>query len=133
MYAIRNSTHRMQRLVWLTLLAWSFALASGIANACVLSLSARAAGASSPPAQMHAHEHEPGSAGQDSCLKFCDDESSALAKSTSYAADLGAALVDPRLERRLAVPPLQADPGAPLEPPRAQGPPLVIRFLRLTL
>ena len=133
MHAFRNSTRRLQRLVWLTLLAWSFALASGIANACVMSLSARATGESGPPAQMHAHEQEPGSAGQDPCLKFCDGESSAIAKSTTSAADMGAALVDAQLERRLAVPPLQADPGAPPQPPRAQGPPLVIRFLRLTL
>jgi hypothetical protein len=44
-----------------------------------------------------------------------------------------AALIDTGVQRRLAVPAVQLDSGASLEPPRAQGPPLVIRFLRLTL
>ena len=67
------------------------------------------------------------------CLKFCADESSALAKSKSYGADMVAALVDLRVERRLAVPAVKTHSGLLPEPPRAQGPPLVIRFLRLTL
>lgn len=144
MHAFRNSTYRLQRLVWSTLLAWSFALASGVVNACVLSLPGHAGEASSPPAlgaealeagpaSLHPHEQESGGPGKDSCLKFCGEESSALAKSTSSAADMVAALIDTGVQRRLAVPAVQFDPGASLEPPRAQGPPLVIRFLRLTL
>ncbi len=73
------------------------------------------------------------SSGKNTCLKFCDDESSALAKSTNCGADVLAALVDLRVERRLAVPAVKLASGLLPEPPRAQGPPLVIRFLRLTL
>jgi hypothetical protein len=160
MHAFRSSTRRLQRLVWLTLLAWSFALASGVVNACVLGLPGRAGEGPSPPAHgkvashggpsgafgihgaedhetapssPHLHEQGPGSPGKDSCLKFCGDESSALTKSTLFAADMVAALVDARAQRRLAVPAVQVNSSSSLEQPRAQGPPLVIRFLRLTL
>jgi len=160
MHAFRNSKQRLQRLVWLTLLTWSFALASGVVNACVLSLPGRMAEGASPTAHgeaatparssegigkhgpedrraatdgLHPHEQDPGNSGKDTCLKFCDDESSVLAKSTPSSADTVTALVDGRVDRHLAVARLQADSGPLPEPPRAQGPPLVIRFLRLTL
>ncbi len=150
MDAFRNSTRRLRRLVWLTLLAWSFALASGVVNACVLSLPGRTAEGSSPSVHSQATTHarssegigahgaddgETGSstAGKDTYLKFCDDEASLAAKSTNSGADMAAALVDARVERCLAVPAAQTRSGSSLEPPRAQGPPLVIRFLRLTL
>jgi len=146
MPTFRNSTHR-KRFVWLTLLTWSFALASGVVNACVLNLPDRTAEGSTPSLQDEtathaassqgigghgADDHE-GTSGKDTCLKFCDDESSALAKSTSYGADMAAALVDLRVQQRLAVPAVTVDYSLSPEPPRAQGPPLVIRFLRLTL
>jgi hypothetical protein len=160
MHAFRNSTQRLRRLVWLTLWAWSFALLSGVVNACVLNLAERAMERSSPSSRLetatharladsieargptghdadsgslHRQEREHGSSGQDSCLKFCDDESSALAKSSAAGVDIGATLVDARLGRHLAVAATQADAGSMPEPPRAHGPPLVIRFLRLTL
>lgn len=159
MHAFRNSTRRLQRLVWLTLLAWSFALVSGVVNACVLSLPGRAGETPSPPAlgvaaslarhseqlgthgpedhaigsSTHAHEQERGSPAKDSCLKFCGEEASALVKNMAPAADMVAALVDSGTRRRLAVPAVQVDFSAALEQARAQGPPLVIRFLRLTL
>lgn len=147
MHAFRNSTRRLQRLVRLTLLMWFFALASGVVNACVLNLPGRAAEESAPSLHTEAATHagsaegigghgagdHGGTSGKDTCLKFCDDESSALAKSTTYGADMAAALVDLRVERRLAVPVVHADSSWVLEPPHAQGPPLVIRFLRLTL
>ena len=150
MYAFRNSTRRQRRLVWLTLLMWLFALASGVVNACVLSIPERTAEGSSPPVHSEAATHArpsegvgahgaddretgSGSSGKVTCLKFCDDESSAITKSASSGADMVVALVDARIERRLAVPAAQTDSGSSLEPPRAQGPTLVIRFLRLTL
>ena len=147
MHAFRNSTGRLRRVVWLTLLTWSFALASGVVNACVLSLPERTAEGSTPALHIEAATHagpsegigehgaddHGGTSGKDTCLKFCDDESSALAKSKSYGADMVAALVDLRVERRLAVPAVKVDSSLLPEPPRAQGPPLVIRFLRLTL
>jgi hypothetical protein len=160
MHAFRNSTQRLRRLVWLTLWAWSFALLSGVVNACVLNLPERAMEGSSPSSRLeavthtrladsveargptgqdanagspHRQEQEHGSSSQDSCLKFCDDESSALAKSSAAGVDIGATLIDARLGRHLAVAATQADAGSMPEPPRAHGPPLVIRFLRLTL
>ena len=146
MHAFRNSTRRRRRFVWLTLLTWSFALISGVVNACVLSLpearAARASEAFGPlgsdaheagPSSLQQHAQAPGTAGKNTCLKFCDDESSALAKSTSSGADMLAAAVDSHVQRRLAVPAGHAACGPWPQPPRAQGPPLVIRFLRLTL
>lgn len=137
----------MRRFVWLTLLTWSFALASGVVNACVLSLPERTAEGSNPALHSEAATHagpsegigghgaddHGGASDKDTCLKFCDDESSALAKSTSYGADMAAALVDLRVHQRLAVPAVTVDSSLSLEPPRDPGPPLVIRFLRLTL
>jgi hypothetical protein len=145
--AFRNSKRRLRHAVWLTLLTWSFALASGVVNACVLSLPERAAEGSTPALHIeagahtgssagiggHADDDHGGSSGKETCLKFCDDESSALAKSTTYGADLLAALVDVRVERHLAVPAVMVHASPLPEPPHAQGPPLVIRFLRLTL
>ena len=160
MHAFRSSRRRLQRLVWLTLLAWSLALASGVVNACVLGLPARTAEGSSPPAHAetathgrssqdigahdaehqragasdsHPHEQGHGTSGKDTCLKFCADESSALAKNGCSAVDMAAALLDLHVGRRLAVACIGADLRSRAEPPRAQGPPLVIRFLRLTL
>lgn len=160
MHAFRSSARQRRRFVWLTLLAWSFALISGVVNACVLNLpEGRAAGSSlarhgeavtharaleafgphgsgaheADPGGLHQHGQEPGTSGKNTCLKFCDDESSARAKSTSSGADMVAAAVDSRVERRLALPAPRLSAGALPTPPRAQGPPLVIRFLRLTL
>ena len=137
----------MRRFAWLTLLTWSFALASGVVNACVLNLPDRSVdgstlslhnetathAASSQGIGGHGADDHEGTSGKDTCLKFCDDESSTLAKSTSYGADMAAALVDLRVQQRLAVPAVTVDSSLSPEPPHAQGPPLVIRFLRLTL
>lgn len=160
MHAFRSSTRRLRQFVWLTLLAWSFALASGVVNACLLTPPGPISDGSHPPAHGEAatqarphdgarglhgaasdeadaigvaqHEHQQGTSGKDTCLKFCDDESSAVVKSASLGVDLIVALVDPGV-RRIAVPVANIDSGWLLEQPRAQGPPLVIRFLRLTL
>lgn len=160
MHAFRSSSRRLRQFVWLTLLAWSFALASGVVNACLLSLPGPITDGSPPPvhgeASTHAgpddkamglhsaaggeagvanlvqYEHQQGSSGKDTCLKFCDDESSAVVKSTSLGVDLVVGLVEPGV-RRIAAPLATIDSGWLPEQPRAQGPPLVIRFLRLTL
>lgn len=137
----------MRRFVWLTLLTWSFALASGVVYAGVLNLPDRSAdgstlslhhaatthAASSQGIGGHGADDHDGTSGKDTCLKFCDDESSALAKSTSYGAEMAAVLVDLGVQQRFAVPAATVDSSLPPEPPHAQGPPLVIRFLRLTL
>ena len=136
-------THRrLRRTAGVTLVVWLLALAAGVVNACALwPAGPERVGlhAEVPSHEQHRDDgerpghHHGSDSGQKSCLKFCDDESSAIAKSASSGADMVAALVDARIERRLAVPAAQTDSGSLLEPPRAQGPPLVIRFLRLTL
>jgi hypothetical protein len=160
MHAFRSSSRRLRQFVWLTLLAWSFALASGVVNACLLTVPGPITDGSTPPvhgegatqgrpddeamglhsaaggeagvANLVQYEHQQGSSGKDTCLKFCDDESSAVVKSTSLGVDLVMALVEPGV-RRIAVPVENIGAGWLPEQPRAQGPPLVIRFLRLTL
>jgi len=160
MHAFRSSSRRLRQFVWLTLLAWSFALASGVVNACLLTLPGPITDGTPPPvhgeAATHArpddkakglhsaaggeagvanlvqYEHQQGSSGKDTCLKFCDDESSAVVKSTSLGVDLVVALVEPGVPR-IAAPLATIGSGWLPEQPRAQGPPLVIRFLRLTL
>jgi hypothetical protein len=156
MHALSFHRRRLRRTVWLIMIAWLFALTSGVVNACLLvSPGAERIGVA-PPGHSSAgtpekssglvndigrlghvgpdapSEHEQG-AGADSCLKFCDDGSSALSKSTSSTADPGVSIfaaVAPwcpivsgaRLASRLS-----------LGEPTAHGPPVVIRFLRLTL
>jgi len=140
MHAFRLSTRRTRQLVSLTLLAWVFALAAGVVNACVLNLSGQAA----PDSVAHhgADRHEQGLAaphehhqdtGKDACLKFCDDESSALSKTKAYGADIPVALIEMGESRGATVPIKRIGNGLSLQRPAAQGPPLVIRFLRLTL
>jgi hypothetical protein len=91
-----------------------------------------AAGGEVGVADLVQYEHQQGSSGKDTCLKFCDDESSAVFKSTTLGVDLVVALVQPGV-RHIAVPVANLGAGWLLEQPRTQGPPLVIRFLRLTL
>ena len=101
MHAFRFTHRRLRHTVWVTLLAWIFALSAGVANACVLGITDPATAA--PASHMtgdrgHAgHEahsgsnqgHDPGNGG---CQKFCDDESSVVTKSPSSGSDSGAAM-----------------------------------------
>jgi hypothetical protein len=141
MHALRLHKCRTRQLVWSMLAAWVFAWAAGVANACVFNVVSAPAGPDSVapratdghhPGLTAAHEH-PQDNGRDACLKFCDDESSALSKTTTYGADLPVALVDARESRGATVPVMRVDNGLSPQRPVAQGPPLVIRFLRLTL
>lgn len=146
MHEFRFTRRRLRHTVWVTLLAWIFALSAGVANACALGLSpptawahASADGWHQPADLAHTHhgahpggEHEHDQ-GQGGCQKFCDDESSAVTKSPSAGHDASAALAF-AVELRGAIlprPSLVVDRW--LERPIADGPPLVIRFLRLTL
>jgi len=153
MHAPRLHRRHLRRAVWLTTAAWCFALFSGVVNACLLT----PAGAARIEGALHEVVHAaaqalpaghavPGGhrghgalpdvehgAGTQSCLKFCDDGSTALSKTTASAVDpgvpMGAALA--------AWNPTLADSGSASQPwwigLTATGPPLVIRFLRLTL
>jgi hypothetical protein len=148
---------QLRRTACVTLVAWLFALLSGAVNACLIQPSATDLARSNvplvgplvgevagpgqstrqiEPTQRHADKEHGGPVddlGEAGCLKFCADESSALSKSKSYGADMVAALVDLHVAGRLAVPVVKTDSSLLPEPPRAQGPPLVIRILRLTL
>jgi len=157
MLSLPFARRQWRRTAYVTLFAWLFALLSGAVNACLIQPSATDLARSNvplvdpfvgevggpgqstrqtQPTQHHADDEHGGPVddlGEAGCLKFYTDESSALAKSKSYGADMVAALVDLHVAGRLAVPVVKTDSSLRQEPPRAQGPPLVIRFLRLTL
>ena len=160
---MRPHRRQLRHFVWVALFAWVFALAAGVAHACVVALPASApAGHENhrhvhesvdhglAPAALadhagghkseHKSEHTSGHPDQSqidpaktSCLKFCDDEASALSKSGSPWFDLAAAdVLMGGLSIRLA-PLADALDRRSLANHRAHGPPLVIRLLRLTL
>lgn len=140
-----------------TLLAWMFALLSGMANACLAqpivqggygSLASQTdraveGNAGSVTRQVeHTHHPDqndgevPGDDGaQNGCLKFCADEASALPKSRAPQSDVPgpcfvASMQLPLLARIAAA---AATAQAPVEPLASVGPPLFIRLLRLTI
>jgi hypothetical protein len=147
----RAHSRRQRYTVWVMLLAWMLALTAAVINACALNIPGAARRGSL--AESHAahssravvvtehhdgwllthHKHEQ-SGVHDSCVKFCDDESSALSKAkASTALDPGAAMVATVQPVRAVVPSASIGTGPARRQPTAQGPPLVIRFLRLTL
>jgi hypothetical protein len=137
MPAFHFDRRRLRRTARATLMAWLFALTAGVVNACVLvpvEPVEHAVGKVSVAHHGHGHEDDSGKA---SCLKFCDDESSAIAKVKLPVVDLGSSLLT-------VVEPWNSIAAADrlgfrhsLEPTGSRGPPLVselvIRFLRLTL
>lgn len=160
MPALHFDRQRLHRAAWATLMVWLFALAAGVVNACALSPQGAvepadlyagivvhdphaseptAAGQPSHPAQNdkighHGHGHGHGQdSGKGSCLKFCADESSAIAKVKLPVVDLGSTLLTVAEPWSAIVAAGGADLRHSPERHGAQGPPLVIRFLRLTL
>jgi hypothetical protein len=150
---------RLRRTAWATLAVWLFALMAGVVNACVLTPSGSAeravwqvsrvdmamhdAHAGTRPDGKDGSRHDQGESvahqghGQDSgkvsCLKFCDDESSAIAKVKLPVIDLGSSLlIVVELWNTIAAT-SRVGVRQSLERPGSHGPPLVIRFLRLTL
>lgn len=155
-YALSFHRRHLRHTVWATLGAWLFALTAGVVNACMLvpqgsaGHGVLAASSSQSAAQTdHAsalreagqlgHDEsvpEPGQvqdAGKVSCLKFCDDESSALSKSTTTALDLGEPLLVAVAPWSPIVQSSILGTKLSLRRPPVHGPPLVIRILRLTL
>jgi hypothetical protein len=150
MFAFRTQSRRLRPLVWAMLFAWLFGLTAGVVNACALDLPSAPArnrvaeSHTARPAHVGAdtghhvdgltaqHEHEQNSR-NDSCLKFCDDESSVLFKDNKAEQDQGVLLVAATLWPVAVVPVSSAGAEQSSARPSAQGPPLVIRFLRLTL
>jgi hypothetical protein len=130
----RIHRRRLRHFVCLALFAWVFALTAGVANACIVALPGLALAGSPVDSD---HEHDPGVAhgdpGKDGCSKVCDDETSAQSKNRSAGFDNMHAHVGGHGRRSQAV--SVAHDAGRLWPERssAQGPPLVIRLLRLTL
>ena len=152
---------QLHRTARVTLLAWVLALMSGVVNACLLQPHGQTAPASSIVTSSpefadagliestvahveHSHhdlhqapqgDHDAANedAGKAGCLKFCADESSTLAKGKFTQADLP----NPAVVAVGEWPSLALLPMGTLrrsaERPASPGPPLVIRFLRLTI
>ena len=148
----------LRRTAWVTLVGWLWALTAGMVNACALAPSGLA-GHGATFVQVSAvpgidvagaldhkkavdhdgpgwrvgnpgHEHDADKAG---CQKFCDDESSALAKSTASPLDLGmqAMALAPTWRPDLAASAVAT--WLPLQMQSSQRLTLAIRFQRLTL
>ncbi|NDP48357.1 MAG: hypothetical protein GZ085_08195 [Sulfuriferula multivorans] len=144
-----SNTRAKRNTAFVVLLVWLFALASGVANACLLeargthshgssvaysSATEAAFGISAGHAGAIA-SHDAGSgASKALCLKVCDDRSQSLLKQQS-----GFDLTDPGRAPFVVLVWIAATPvvSAPsrvddLQPP-APGPPIRVRFSRLAL
>ncbi len=144
---------KLRHTACVALFAWVFALVSGVANACLtqapergeasfgLTLAATMAGCDDGVARcVHDAGQAPHHAGSEhgepvqeggkaACLKFCADESSALAKSKASQADLPGPVL---LAGSRWAPVLPVAQWQPVERPASIGPPLFLRLLRLT-
>ena len=147
---MRPHRRRLRHFVWMALFAWVFAAAAGVANACLVALPASAPAGHENHRHVHespghgyapavpdgdpgGHAHEPRvDPAKTHCLKLCDDESSALSKSGNPWFDLLPGVLPGGLAIQPA-PMADARARRSLASHRAQGPPLVIRLLRLTL
>lgn len=144
------SNHRTRRnTTFVAILVWAFALASAMANACLLETPGKhvhaAASHSSDGHHVHAIESlasgadaadhdDDEDAAKDSCLKACDDGSNAQIKLQN-----GVDLIDPGLAP-FVVFEWAATPPAALAPTWFEelqvpvvGPPIRLRYSRLTL
>jgi hypothetical protein len=159
MCAFRFDRRRLRRTAFATLVAWLLALTAGVVNACVLTPTGQPERAVTPASHAggvapghHAGtptdvrpggDPDPGASvansghGQDfakaSCLKFCDDGSSGMAKVKLPVVDPAASLVTAGEPWDVMTASGGVESSQSLERPGSRGPPLVIRFLRLTL
>jgi hypothetical protein len=133
MSPVHFNRQQLQRTAWLALFAWVFALTSGVANACLIQpvapVDRQAEHAHHPAADERGAENASGKAG---CLKFCADETSALAKSKALHADLPGHTFVAGVHWPLARPGAVVAPWHPVERPASVGPPLFLSLLRLT-
>lgn len=88
----------LRHTTWMILVVWLFALAAGVANACLLTepnasspLSLTAIPHEIPFAEIH--HGEQADPGNDGCLKFCDEASLAITKVDQPIADDGPGVV----------------------------------------
>lgn len=137
------------RTVYMVLLVWLFALASGWANACLLqerethwhgpsddaSLTAQLAHISPAHVGLHADHAENADPGKHACLKACDGGSQSVIKWASSADLMDAVMAPPPVTRIWPVP--LATPARNTDwlalPAPSPGVPLRTRFSRLTL
>ena len=152
---------QLHRTACVTLLAWVLALMSGVVNACLLQPHGQTAPASSivisspgfadaglvESTMAHVEHSHHGShqapqgdhdaanenAGKAGCLKFCSDESSTLVKGKFTQVDLPNPFVVAVVEWPSMAPLPLGTLRRSAERPASPGPPLVIRFLRLTI
>lgn len=127
----------LRRSAGLTLLAWVLALLTGMVNACqvqphgagtqvsVVSTQGEPAGAGGPDGQ--ANTDKP------ACLKFCDDESSTVVKGETAKTDLPGIVKGASIDWPPAMPTATVATWRSVVQQAAQGPPLFIRFLHLTI
>jgi hypothetical protein len=146
----------LRRTAWVTLVAWVLATLVGVASACQLGPNAStapggvAAASDLPGARgvdlaqvLHtehrdhaaptAHEGGTRDPAQAGCLKFCKDRASTVAKGKTVPADVPGAMPAARIDWPSTVAAADLVIGRSAKRPASQGPPLVIRFLRLTL
>lgn len=142
-----SNTFAKRRAVVMVLLAWLFALASGVANACLLetpTTHAHVAAAASDGARvlavMAGHSGAVANGGHDSsaakapCLKVCDDSSNALVSQPSLAqADAGPAPLVRVLWLEAAADDIAAFPVGDAAWPASPELPLRVRYSRLAL
>lgn len=152
---------QLRRTACVTLLAWVLALASGVVNACLLqphrltvtasssatsSLEFADAGLIESTVAHVEHSHDDShrasqvdrnaakeDADKAGCLKFCADESSTLANGKFTQADLPNPAVVAVAEWPSLAPLHMGTLRMSAERPASPGPPLFIRFLRLTI
>lgn len=114
------------------LLVWLFALASGVANACLLE--APRAQAHEAQASAAGHDENDSHGARESCLKVCSDGAQ-----SPTTPDLKLVQADIGLPALVAVlwnpsePAATAPRGGVADPPPDTGPPVRVRFSRLAL
>ena len=152
---IAFTRRQLRQTACLTLFAWMFALLSGVVNACLTQPDAQA-GLGPIPLQAdllvgnaagrvtrqvertdHLGADEDDRRGhhsaEEGCLKFCDEESSAVAKRSAQLSDVAGLVFLVSLHWLSAAPVAAAAEGTPVERPASVGPPLFVRLLRLTI
>ena len=152
---IAFTRRQLRHTAYLTLFAWMFALLSGVANACLTQPNAPgglgsmllqadpvvgdAAGRVTQQVGhtehlgMNADDHRGLHSAEESCLKFCADDSSAVAKRSAPLSDAAGLVFLVSLHWLSAAPVAAAAEWSPVERPASVGPPLIVRLLRLTI
>jgi hypothetical protein len=143
------SSRTKRRTAFLVLLGWVFALASGVANACLLearvthahAASAESSETAQTPLVSPGHAgvvagHDDSHAAQAPCLKACDDSSRSLARQdlTATQADPGPAPLVSILWTALTPAPAATTPRRMVDiQPALPERPIRVRYSRLAL